>query len=75
MTRITDIQVARNLLNAINKNRLQMDRASNELSTGIKSPEPGDTKNGATISQLRNGLVRIDEQKLRAETVLSQLSF
>jgi flagellar hook-associated protein 3 FlgL len=67
MTRISENQSSRRLVSTIVNNRESVDRYSNEVSTGIKARDPGDTSLAGTISQLRQNL----EKAAGYENVLS----
>ncbi len=55
------------------RTRGEINDYSQEISTGYKASKPGDTKHAATIAQLRDNLVRIEEHSARATNVLSYL--
>ena len=75
MTRISENQVSRSILNAITNNRKSVDKYSQELSTGLKVADPGDSTFSGTISQLRGVLERIEGYDARVKTVDSSLAF
>ncbi|MCB0353433.1 MAG: hypothetical protein KDD64_07915 [Bdellovibrionales bacterium] len=74
MTRISESQIFRQFQLYNTRNREQVNKYSNEISTGLKVLEPGDTKQGSTISKLRESLVQIDENKKRASAVFGYLN-
>lgn len=73
--RITENQTAGSLLNSIMRNRRTFDKHSNEISTGLKVAEPGDSTYSGTVSQLRSALERIDGYTARTKTVEGQLNY
>ena len=75
MTRISENQLARGILNDIVKNRNSYSKYSNELSSGYKVVDPGDSKFASTISQYRELMARIDGHQGRVTSVQAFLSF
>lgn len=63
MTRISENQIARSILTDIINNRTQVARYSEELSSGLKVSEPGDSKQAGTIAQFQNTLEKIEAYK------------
>ncbi len=75
MTRISENQLARTLLVDIARNREQYARFSQELATGYKVVDPGDSRFSGTIAQYRETLDRLAGHKRRAESVTGVLAF
>jgi flagellar hook-associated protein 3 FlgL len=75
MTRISENQLARSLLVDIARNREQYSRFSQELATGYKVIDPGDSKFAGTIARYRESLDRLAGHRTRAEAVTGQLAF
>lgn len=73
--RISENQTASALLNAIRDNRQTFEKYSNEVSTGIKVAEPGDSTYSGTVSQLRGVLDKIEGYGARVKNVESALNF
>jgi flagellin-like hook-associated protein FlgL len=65
MTRITTNQMAHNVLLNIGKSKLDIDRFSKEVSTGIKVSLPGDSNQSGTIAQLQSTMDRSESYKNR----------
>ena len=75
MTRISENQKGRSLIDAIAKNREKIDKFSNEVSSGYRVVNPGDSKQAATISLFRQTLERADGYRNRLANVQSSLAF
>lgn len=75
MTRISENQLARTLLVDIARNREQYGKFSQELATGYKVTDPGDSRFAGTIAQYRESLDRLAGHKRRVDTVTGTLSF
>lgn len=75
MTRITENYLGRSLMNDIMRNRESVSKFSNEVSTGLKVDEPGDSSQSATISQFRETLHRIEGYSSRVQSVKGFLEF
>lgn len=75
MTRIAENQLARSVLSDIRENRSRYDKYSNEVSSGLKVTDPGDSKFSSTIVQYRQTLGRIESHKTRISAVKAQISF
>lgn len=73
MTRIPENFISTSLLSDMLKNKAQVAKYSNELSTGYKVSDPGDSSYASTISQMRGTLVEIEGQKSRVSTVTGYL--
>lgn len=69
MTRISDTQVARNLLVNIQSSRTKVDKYGNEISSGVKVSEPGDSNVSGTIAQFNESLAKIKGYSQRASDV------
>lgn len=75
MTRIAENQSARNLLTTILRNRESVNRLGDQISSGIKVKDPGDSPLAGSISQYRAVLERVDGYKTRIASVQSFLTF
>ena len=60
MTRISENQSSRTLLDGTMKNRRQVEKFSEELTSGYKVTQPGDSSDGGTISRYRQTIDRLD---------------
>ena len=75
MTRISDIQTARSLVHNILVNREDVNKFGQEISTGYKVAEPGDSNVSGTVAQFRETLQRIEGYGQRISTVQGFLTF
>ncbi|MCO6429837.1 MAG: hypothetical protein J5J00_03170 [Deltaproteobacteria bacterium] len=75
MTRISETQLQGQLLLGITRNRNQVAKFSNEISTGLKVQNPGDSNLSGTISSFRESLTKIEGYKDRVANVRSLLVF
>ena len=75
MTRITENSVARNLLLAVQQNRQMIDKYGNEVSSGLKVADPGDSTFSGTISQLGGTLERLEGFKRAVSNITGMLTF
>jgi len=75
MTRITENQLSRSMMHDVLRNRQQVNKYSNELSSGYKVSTPGDSKHSGTISQYRELLSRIQGHSERIKGLEGALSF
>lgn len=73
MTRVSQTSIIAKMMIDMQRTRGEINEYSQEISTGYKASKPGDTKHAATIAQLRDNLVRIEEHSARATNVLSYL--
>lgn len=74
-TRISERQIAQNMMTLVTKNRLRVDKHSQEVATGLKAANPGDSTFSGTISQLRGVVERVDAYSARVKAVESSLTF
>lgn len=74
-TRITDSFVTNNLVADVLKNRASVNKYSQEVSTGLKVRNPGETSQAATIGQFQEMIGRIDGYNKRITTSTSMLTF
>ncbi|MCI5064698.1 hypothetical protein MRY87_03115 [bacterium] len=65
MTRIPENYISRSLLVSTLKNKADVARYGEEISTGYKVAAPGDSNFGSTISQMRSVLEEIEGQESR----------
>ena len=75
MNRIGENQLARSILVDINQNKELYNKYSNEVSSGLKVSDPGDSNFSGTISAYRESLNKIEANKTRIAAVQGQLSF
>lgn len=75
MTRIAENTLAHGLLVELTSNRERLNKYSNEVASGLKVVDPGDSRFSGTISQYRNLLQRLEGDKTRAEAVKGTLGF
>ena len=75
MTRVTESQLARGLINEITRNKVQVDKYSNEVSTGIKVTNPGDTDNAGTLSQFQYSISQIKGNQERIKGIKGSLEY
>ena len=75
MTRIAENQMIASVLQGIFNNRARVSKYSDEITTGLKVSEPGDSNLSGSISGFRELLGRIDGYKDRVSTVSSSLVF
>lgn len=74
MTRIPESALTRQLVMDSLRAKEQVNKYSQEVSTGYKVREPGDTTQAATISQMQDMLTNISEQRKRASQVQGYLA-
>ncbi len=67
MTRISENQVNRAFLTQMIRNREDVNKFGEELSSGYKVSEPGDSKQSATIAQFRDMLTKIQGYQKRVD--------
>lgn len=75
MTRITESQLTRNLINYMTDNRTVIDKLNNSISTGVTVHTPGDSDIAGTISQFQQSLDKAKSYSTRITSVSDQLSF
>ncbi len=75
MTRITESQMARGLIGAILANRENLNKYSNEVSTGLKVHTPGDTNVAGIVSKYKEALASIKGYRDRISNVRGMLDF
>lgn len=75
MTRISENQIQRRALQNIVDNRTNVNKYSDEVSTGVKVSNPGDTRLAGTISQFRDTLGKVDGYRARIASTTSALTF
>jgi len=75
MTRISETQLATNILAQIARNRQQVVKYSDEVSSGYKAQLPGDTAYSATIEQFKGQLTRIEGYQNRIAAATSYLNY
>ncbi|MBX7137155.1 MAG: hypothetical protein K1X83_04155 [Oligoflexia bacterium] len=74
-TRVSELQISRNLVNQIAQNRAQVDKYSNEISSGVKVDSPGDSNFSGTIAQYQDTLAKLGAYKNRISFVQGFLEF
>jgi flagellar hook-associated protein 3 FlgL len=75
MTRISENQMIGSMVAQMLRNREAVDKYSQEVSTGLKVQEPGDSRLSGTISQFREMENRINGHRDRIKTVQGLLTF
>lgn len=74
MTRISESSINLKLLNDIVKNRVDVNRYSEEVSSGLKVQVPGDSKNSGTIAGMQDILVKAEQDRLRVSNAAGFLT-
>ncbi len=74
-TRIPQSYAARLMLGQVIKNRADVNKYSQEISTGLKVQNPGETRDAGTISQFQEMLGRIEGYSKRITSSTSMLTF
>jgi flagellar hook-associated protein 3 FlgL len=75
MTRITQSQLARQSIQGLFDSRDKYNKYAEEVSSGLKVTDPGDSQFSGTISQYKNLVTRIESHSVRIENAKSVLSF
>jgi len=75
MTRIAENQIARSILTDIMNNRVRVAQYSEEVSSGKKVIEPGDSKQAGTIAQFQDSFKKIEGYKSRVATSQAFISY
>ena len=75
MTRVSESTASRGLLANVARNRTEVNRISNEISSGIKAAEPGDSPYAGTIEQFKESLQRIEGYQNTIKSVKASLEF
>ena len=75
MTRISENSLANRLLADVARNRQQIAKFSEELSSGVKVQDPGDSVVSGTISQLNGVLERVDSFGQRISAVTNFVNY
>ena len=75
MVRVTENQMARQLLVQIQRNRAAVDTHQTQISTGLKVLDPGDSNFSGTIAQLNGVLERNEGYDRRIKTLQGSLQF
>jgi flagellin-like hook-associated protein FlgL len=73
MRRVSENQIVRQLMNDIYQNRNLLNKYSNEVSSGLRVANPGDSSRSATISQQRDSVLRIENYAQRVENARSTI--
>ncbi len=73
--RISESQVARTAISKLADKRAELSKYGEEISTGLKVINPGDSKIAATITQYQDSLTKIEGYEGRVSSVLSGLTF
>lgn len=74
-TRISQNQMTRTLVDGVTRNRRDVIKYSDEVSSGYRVREPGDSFQAGTVSQFRQMLDRIDGYKSRIANLQSSLAY
>src|SRR5258708_3306382 len=75
MTRIAENQLARTMLTGLFRNQAAVNKASNEISSGLAVINPGDSNQSGTISLLQQTLERLGGYDTRINSLTSELTF
>jgi flagellar hook-associated protein 3 FlgL len=75
MTRISETSTINSLITMLARNRIQVDKYSQQLASGVKVSEPGDSTSSGTISALKGVLDRIESYKRGVTTAQGMLAF
>lgn len=75
MTRVTQSQLANNLLTYLNRNRARVNKLSDDISSGIDVRTPGDSQDAGAIAQYQVSLDRAKSYQNRIATIKSSLAF
>ena len=75
MTRVAFSQLSRNIVNDVFSNYADVQRYSNQLSSGYKAANPGDSSQSGTIQQFRASLQRLDGYADRTVSVKTSLEY
>lgn len=73
--RVTDSQSVRGLLTGVQRQRVLIDKLGQDISSGYKVRNPGDSSDAATIAQFHQTLERYEGYKNRIAAVQSYLVF
>ncbi|MGI6680718.1 MAG: flagellin [Bdellovibrionota bacterium] len=73
--RVTESQTRRTLVSQITTNRLNVDKYSNQVTTGLSVQEPGDSKQSGTISRFNESYNRNESHIQRISMVKSLLEY
>ncbi len=73
--RVTEAQTRRTVISQITTHRNDIEKYSNQVTTGLKVEEPGDSKQSGTISSYRESINRNDAHLERVSSVKSLLEF
>lgn len=74
-TRITQNYASNTMVSQVLKNRSEVNKYSNEVSSGLKVSNPGETRDAGTISQFQEMLSRIEGYSKRIAVGTSMLNF
>ena len=75
MTRVAFSQLTRNIVNDVFGNYADVQKYSQQLSSGYKAVNPGDSSQSGTIQQFRAALIRLDGYTDRTVSVKSSLEY
>ncbi len=75
MTRVSENQVARSILYNVQRNKDQVDKFSNQVSTGVAVNNPGDSPAAGTIAQYQETLLKVEGYQNRVANVQSFLNY
>lgn len=75
MTRITENMIANSMLRQMQLGQQKVDRYSNEISSGLKILQPGDSFSAGTVSQFKEQISRLESYEDRVSMVQGQLEF
>ncbi len=75
MTRLSEIQFTRNLIEHTANNKARVDKYSEQVATGIKAALPSDSTDSGVISRYKQQLDRIDGYMTTISRVKSFVQF
>jgi flagellar hook-associated protein 3 FlgL len=75
MTRITESQLSRGIITDINNNRNRVTKYSNQISSGLKVENPGDSSSAGTLAAFQDTIERINGHETRTKSIKGFLEF
>lgn len=73
--RVTEAQTRRTVITQISQHKMDLDKYSDQVTTGLKVTEPGDSNQSGTISRYRESKNRNEAHIQRIATVTSMLEY
>ncbi|MEZ4753157.1 MAG: flagellar hook-associated protein FlgL [Bdellovibrionota bacterium] len=75
MTRITENMISSSLLRQMQTGQKQVERYGNEISTGLKVLQPGDSLSAGSIAEFQSQVTRLESYETRVKVATGQLQF